>query len=538
MTLGLSFLVLGYLALVVAANFGDLLRWLIPRRLGGYRQVVSPVDPTQPLRLQGEKKVAVLGGGLAGIAAAATLGERGYQVTLYEKRAQLGGKLTSFPVRVGDEEVWISHGFHAFFRHYYNLNHFLDRLGLRRSFRAIDDYVILTPHGEALAFGALEPTPVLNLLAMAQKGFFRWDQILFGPAKDHLGIFLEYDPERTFKELDHLSFADFAQVAALPPRLKLAFNTFSRAFFADEDKMSLAELVKCFHFYYLGHDGGLLYDFPTKDFEAALWTPIRRHLQGHGVELRLGRAVGKLGKTNEGFIVDGERFDQVVLATDVVGARAILESAPGLSGLSDDFRQLRPGQRYAVWRLWIDRDVRAGLPVFVITDRQVMLDAVALYHHLEDESRAWVAQHGGAVIELHSYAVPDRIADEATIRHQLLAELVTFFPELKQAHILHQHLEVRRDFTAFHVGHHQRRPTSRSGVPGLHFAGDWVKLPFPAMLMEAAFASGVVAANQVLESDGLRSEVLYTVPRRGLLAGLPRNERARRTLSESGRRPA
>lgn len=537
MTLGLLLLSLTYLALVVAANLGDLLRWLIPRRLGGYRQLVEAIEPQRPRQLETPKKVAVLGGGLAGLGAAAILGERGYQVTLYEKRTTLGGKLTSFPIKIGEEEVFISHGFHAFFRHYYNLNHFLDRLGLRQNFRAIEDYVILDPSGEALRFGELERTPVLNLLAMAQKGFFRWQDILFGPAKDHLGVFLEYDPERTFRELDHLSFADFAKVAALPPRLKLAFNTFSRAFFADEHLLSLAELVKCFHFYYLGHDGGLVYDFPTQDYEVGLLTPIRRHLEQHGVQLRLGRAVGKLGKTDDGFMVDGERYDQVVVATDVVGARAILESAPGLEPLHDTFRSLRPGQRYVVWRLWLDRDVRQGLPVFVITDRVVMLDAVAIYHRLEDESRAWVEQHGGAILELHSYAVPDRIVDEAAIRHQLLAELATFFPELKQAHLLHQHLEIRRDFTAFHVGLHERRPGTQSGVPGLHFAGDWVKLPFPAMLMEAAFASGVVAANQILSQDNLQKEPLYTVPRRGLLADLPRNERARRELSQSGRRP-
>ena len=43
------------------------------------------------------QKVAVLGGGMAGLAAAHELAERGFSVTVYERRA-LGGKARSMPV--------------------------------------------------------------------------------------------------------------------------------------------------------------------------------------------------------------------------------------------------------------------------------------------------------------------------------------------------------------------------------------------------------------------------------------------------------
>src|SRR6185369_14551511 len=45
---------------------------------------------------QGGRRVVVLGGGLAGIAAGVRLAGRGFSVTLVETRKRLGGRATSF----------------------------------------------------------------------------------------------------------------------------------------------------------------------------------------------------------------------------------------------------------------------------------------------------------------------------------------------------------------------------------------------------------------------------------------------------------
>ncbi|MCY4440287.1 MAG: hypothetical protein OXE53_08770, partial [Deltaproteobacteria bacterium] len=56
------------------------LRPWIRRRLQGYREQVNEVDTSKPLRTGSVRTVAVVGGGLAGIAAASLLGERSFQV--------------------------------------------------------------------------------------------------------------------------------------------------------------------------------------------------------------------------------------------------------------------------------------------------------------------------------------------------------------------------------------------------------------------------------------------------------------------------
>lgn len=492
-------------------------RW-VKARLGGYRHRFNQVDPRRPWAAEQTRRVAVIGSGLAGLSAANVLSERGFEVVVLEKNHHLGGKLGAWTHRLSTgEEVPVSHGFHAFFRHYYNLNRFLDRLGLRRSFRSVGDYVILRPGGDRLSFGQMDATPILNLLSLHRSGFFRWRDILLTPARDFMHLFFRYDPEKTFEQFDHESFHDFAQRAHLPDRIRLAFNSFARAFFADPRRMSTAELMKSIHFYYFGHDRGLVYDFPTRDYTASVLNPIRQRLESNGVEIRLGAGVDRLQPADQGWWVHGEAYDYVVLAADVAGVQA-LSTASGDLGLDVD--AVEPGQRYASLRLWIDRDVRKETPPFVITDGVRALDAVALYHRIEEEALEYVQRHGGAVVELHCYAVPDELKTDQDVRDTMVAELVEFFPEIEGFRVRDESFYVARNFTAFHVGRHAARPTTRSERPRLVFAGDWVKLPFPAMLMEGAYSSGLMAANAILDDEGLREEPVDCVPLRGFLPAM------------------
>jgi isorenieratene synthase len=501
-----------------------LLRRLIKWRLGGYVRDANHVDVTQPERLPGStpRRVAVLGGGVAGLTAAVTLARRGFQVVVYDANSYLGGKLGSWPVELAPgRTVWVSHGFHAFFPNYFNLNRFLDSLGLRRSFKSIGDYVIVG-YQHTVRFANLDRTPVFNLFSLARAGVFKVGEALRAPGRDFYGVFMEYDHATNFQKYDHLSFAQFDRLAKVPPQLKLAFNTFARAFFADEDKLSFAELLKSFHFYYLGQDGGLVYEYPEEDYETALLAPIREELRSHQAQLRLSTRVHALSReTTGGFTIDGEAFDKVIVATDVVGANAILSKATGIpEALAQQFSKLTPGQRYAVLRVWVDKDVRNDIPVFVITDRVKVLDAVSVYHRIEPAIREELEAHPGFVLELHCYAVPDAM-EHQEVRDALLEELQVLFPETRGLEVEHEVFQLKRDFTAFHVGQGATRPTVETSVPGLYCAGDWVALPFPAMLLECACASGLWAANAVLREEGLREEQVRSVGLRGLLAGAP-----------------
>lgn len=472
------------------------------------------VQTDRPLRLQQPRSAAVVGGGLAGLTAACLLAERGFRVTLFERNDYLGGKVGSWPVS-------LEHGFHAFFRQYHNLRRFLSALGVQQRLIPIEDYRIDTLTRGSTSFQGIRTTPVLNMLSMARKGVYRLGEVARNPASRRLLDLLAYDPEKTFARYDHTSFRELAGAIGLPPSLRIVFTTFARAFFAESHHMSMAEMIKSFHFYFLSNDLGLIYDVLDDDFELTLLTPARRFLEKRGAEIHTGCPVERLQRADSGFAVADRVFDALVLATDVRAARGIAAASPFLAAedpvLHRRLASLQPSRPYAVLRLWLDRPLPRTVPFFLFTDRVRVLDSISSYHHLEASSAAWARETGGGIFELHSYALPDDLIEPGSVRTQLLEELYLYMPELKPARILHEYLQVRDDFTAFHTGLHAERPEPRTGIPGLVLAA----------------TSALLAANELLEAEGLRQEPVYSVPLRGLFARGPRGPGCR----ESGFQP-
>ena len=74
-------------------------------------------------------KVAVVGGGLAGLAAALELVDAGHEVTLYEARPTLGGKVQTLPEREGDPTPPPDNGQHIALGCFTEYLAFLDRIG-------------------------------------------------------------------------------------------------------------------------------------------------------------------------------------------------------------------------------------------------------------------------------------------------------------------------------------------------------------------------------------------------------------------------
>src|SRR5436853_298069 len=108
-------------------------------------------------RVSRATRAIVIGGGIAGVAAAAVLCERGVQVTLVERQQTLGGRAAGFPIRLATgEQVDMERGFHAFFRQYYNLRSLLRRVDPDlSSLQQLEDYPILGPEGRVQNFRGL-----------------------------------------------------------------------------------------------------------------------------------------------------------------------------------------------------------------------------------------------------------------------------------------------------------------------------------------------------------------------------------------------
>ena len=177
----------------------------------------------------------------------------------------------------------------------------------------------------------------------------------------------------------------------------------------------------------------------------------------------------------------------------------------------------KKSQRYAVLRIWTDKRIGDDLPFFIFTDAVEILDSVTIYHNMEKESAEWAEKNNGGIYELHSYALPDNF-DEDKVRDQFLEEFYLYFPEMKSAKILYENLQVKKDFTAFHTELYKNRPGPVTKINNLYLTGDWIKLPIPAMLMEASASSAIYAVNDICEKEAIKTSPILSVPLKGIFA--------------------
>ncbi|MFD3540223.1 FAD-dependent oxidoreductase [Streptomyces sp. NPDC058662] len=485
-------------------------------------------------------RVAVVGGGIAGLAAATVLAERGVRVVLYERDAQLGGRLAGWGTRLADgSEVTMSRGFHAFFRQYYNLRALLRRTdpGLH-GLTGLPDYPLRHRDGGQDSFARVPRTPPLSALGfVARSPSFGWRDLGRMNARAALPL-LDVGVPEVYESLDGVSATDFLASIRFPEAAHhLAFEVFSRSFFADPATFSAAELVLMFHIYFLGSSEGLLFDVPREPFPQALWDPLARHLDGLGVEIRTGAAVRGVAPVGEDRVevvaeASAERYDGVVLALDTGGLREVVGASPQLVDPAWRARVdgLRTAPPFLVSRLWLSRPVAAGRQGFLGTSGFGGLDNVSVLDRWEGEAHRWALRTGGSVVELHAYAV-DAAERRPEVEARLVRQLREVYPETAGAEIVDARHEWRADCPLFTVGGYRDRPAVRTGDACVVVAGDLVRTGLPVALMERAATSGFMAANALLERWGVRGETLWTVPSRGRSA-------AGRVLAGLGREPA
>lgn len=470
------------------------------------------------------KRALVVGGGIAGVAAATILAERGVQVTLLEREAQLGGRAGGFPVTLaGGERLDMERGFHAFFRQYYNLHALLRRIDPTLSLlRPLQDYPILGPEGQVQSFRGLPKRTPLQIMALvARTPYLGLSDLAHvnGPAALHM---LAYDADSTYRRFDGMSAGAYLDSLGFPETARrMLFDVFAHSFFNPESDMSAAELLMMFHFYFTGNPEGLIFDVPTRPLSKAIWEPFARHLGALGVELQLGTGVRRVERLGDGFRVHHDAGqhdgDMMVLSLDVGGLQRVVDASPDLGALRTGVGALGVTRPFAVWRLWLDRPVNDSRAPFAGTTGVGLLDNISVYEKLQDESRAWADAHGGSVIELHAYGVPPTLS-ESEVRADLLRGLHRLYPETRPARVLDERFLWRQDCPRFAVGDHAGRPGVETPIPGLTLAGDGIAVPVPCALMERATVSGMLAANTLLSPLGVRSEPIRSIPTRGLFS--------------------
>jgi len=469
----------------------------------------------------------VVGGGIAGLAAATGLAERGVRVVLLEACETLGGRVRAWPLDLPDgQRGTMSRGFHAFFRQYYNLRALLRRADpdLSRLVPVADYPLQLAPSAGGPpvvdSFAAVPRTPPWNLVGFVAKSpTFSVRDLSGVDVKEALGLLTVAFP-RTYTDLDGVSAAEALDRLNFPHSARhLALEVFARSFFADPREFSAGELVAMFHTYFVGSAEGLLFDVPSDDYDTALWAPLGQYLAHLGVEVRTStRALG-LTDTADGVEVATTSgtvtADAVVLALDTRALQSLVADAAWLGDPDwrDRVHALGSAPPFGVGRRWYGGCLPA-LGAFLGTSGYGPLDNVSRLDAFEDGAARWSAQTGGSVVEVHGYALTDT---SPGTRDRLWHEAARVHPVLGRTPVVAEQWLVADDCPLVDTSPWERRPTVRTPDPRVVLAGDLVRCDWPVALMERAATTGWQAANELLSGFGKRGHDLWSPPLEGLL---------------------
>lgn len=226
--------------------------------------------------------VVVVGGGLAGCAAALALAEHGAAVTLIEKRAELGGRAASFRPRGWAEEVDNSQ--HVLLRCCTNLLDLYRRLGVADQLDWHDEIALLAPSGESGSFRACALPAPLHL-APALTGIpglsGRERLALAGGFGRMLAV------GRGYRRLGETTFASW--LGTTPPRLTAGFwrLMLTSVLNAGGDRIAASAGLMFFLEGLMRHRQAFHLGVPRRSLSAMHHTAMLARLTATGVDVRL-----------------------------------------------------------------------------------------------------------------------------------------------------------------------------------------------------------------------------------------------------------
>lgn len=433
--------------------------------------------------MSSEKSVAIVGGGLAGLAAAVALGSAEQHITLFEARPFLGGRATSYQLNTPDESnAVIDNCQHVLLRCCTNLINFYERLGVRDRIEFYREFYWIEPGGRiSVMRRGMLPAPLHFTDSFARLRFLSTSD-KFSVASGLLSVKYEYG-KRT--DLDRITMLDWLREKKQTPRAVERFwsQILVSAINEELDRMAAVHGLQVFYLGFLSRPDSYEMGVPavplTELYSENAWSnfPCVKLMHRTSVQqvcIEDGRVVG--------VIVNGKcaTADAYVLAVPFERLTALVP------GLPIDVSAFSHSPIIGI-HLWFDRPV-TDLPHATLLDRTIQ----------------WMFnKHEGRYIQLVVSASRSLTeTPRGEVIELALKELKEFFPQVQTATLERAHVvkEVRATFSAT-PGLESKRALTTTPIPNLFLAGDWTRSGWPAT-MEGAVRSGYLAAEAVMRSFG------------------------------------
>jgi squalene-associated FAD-dependent desaturase len=434
--------------------------------------------------------VLIIGGGLAGLAAAAALAPRGFQVTVLESRARLGGRAGSFQDPGSGQLIDTCQ--HVSMGCCTNFAHFCRTVGIAH---------------------LLQPQPALHFMTLDRRlSVFRADPL---PAPFHLA--------RSFWNAHYLTLVDRLRIASglaclrrEPPEADPPFQDWlyehaqtprtvdrfwgvvlTSALNETPDRIGLRYARKVFVDGFLRHRRGFEVELPAVPLGKLYGRELLDWLRRHGVQIELNCGVKAIG-------IPTDHVDQAALRSGETRSADWYISTVPFNRLLD----LLPPEvieKHACFRNLMHLEQSPITSVHLWYDRAVMnLPHVVLVNCVGQ----WVFNRGEVAPGEHYVQVvvsasrQFRGLGHDEVERRIVQELAQLFPGA-QPHAVRRARVVTEHGATFSAvpGVDRWRPSQRSPIANLFLAGDWTATGWPAT-MEGAVRSGYLAAEAILKVTG------------------------------------
>jgi squalene-associated FAD-dependent desaturase len=479
-------------------------------------------NPTPP-------HVVIVGGGLAGLAVASVLVDRGLRITILESRPRLGGRASSFPDPVTGELV--DNCQHVSMGCCTNLADFCRRVGIDAMLRREPELVFLGPDGGISRF-----------------------RTGFGPAPFHLtGSFLSAsflglrDKMRVAYGLACLAWSrddrpgeSFADWLLRHGQSLRSINLFWGAVLISAlneqlDQMDVGHARKVFLDGFLRNRTGFQLELPLVPLGELYGLRLDAWLRDHGVSVRLTTGVRAVEPDDDGAISgvvlrSGEAIaaDFVILAVPFDRVRGLIpevlgDRIPALAHLG----AMRASPITGV-HFWFDSSV---CPFDHVVTPGRLIQWVFNHTSIQGRTAPAVVKSPragdalgttpgeGQYLQLVISASYNLLSlDKLAVRDAVLAELAEIWPAAGSAKLLRWWVVTEHGATfAVRPGIEALRPPQRTPIDGLFLAGDWTDTGWPAT-MEGAVRSGYLAAQEILKVLDRPARLIRPGLRSGALA--------------------
>jgi squalene-associated FAD-dependent desaturase len=439
------------------------------------------------------RDVLILGGGVAGLSAAAALGEAGFDVEVVEMKPFAGGRATSYPAPGPEDEPAeiIDNCQHILLRCCVNLLDFYRRLGVRDRITFHSKFYFIEPGGRLSVMKAgLFPAPLHFAESFATMRFLGiQDKIGIGRAMLALR-----NERKTRQDLDSITMLDWLREKRQTPRAIERFwrQVLVSAINEELDRMSALHGFQVLWLGFLAAPDSYQMGVPDVPLRELYSPEIWRKLAN--VNFRFRTPVTDV-RVENGAVAGVETDGETLTARQYISAlpyERLARMAGVAPVLGIDFTQFESSPITGI-HLWFDRPV-TELPHGTLLDRTIhwfySKDGGRRLELVVSASRALTPMNRGVIVDL------------------AMEELAEFLPGMRAAKLVKAHVvkEVRATFSA-RPGLQALRPEASTALPNFTLAGDWTRSGWPST-MEGAARSGHKAAERVAAALGRPAKFL------------------------------